>query len=82
MGSKSIPSCATGLDIEGLGIAEEETEAFGVLGDASGVPLPNEHELIKAAAKVIDDIRKVVMIERIVPCAQKPTSFEISLTMI
>jgi hypothetical protein len=60
-GSKSSPCCATGLDIDGLGIVEGETEASGVLGEASGVLLPDEQELIRAAARTSVVIRKVVM---------------------
>ena len=60
-GSKSSPCCATGLAIDGLGIIEGATEVAGVLGEAAGALLPDEQELIRAAARTSVVIRKVVM---------------------
>jgi DNA replication initiation complex subunit (GINS family) len=36
-------------------------EVSEILGEAPGVLLPDEQELIRAAAKTIDEIRMVVM---------------------
>jgi hypothetical protein len=77
-GSKSSPCCATGLDIDGLGIIEGETEVAGVLGEVSeilgeapGVLLPDEQELSRAAARTSVAIRKVVIRKIIEYVSQK-----------
>jgi hypothetical protein len=60
-GSKSSPCCATGLDIDGLGTTEGETEVAGLLGEAAGALLLDEQALIRAATSTSVVIRNVVM---------------------
>ena len=61
-GSKSRPCCSTGTDVDGLGSIEGEDEVSGLPGVTSAALSPVEHELIRAATKTTDGIRRLIML--------------------